>query len=157
MTEQIKLYTSPTGDPIASKTIQIDASVSQVWKALTNPEWMKKWMSETPIDIITDWQMGGQFIIRGELHGLPFENAGTVLQFDREKVLQYSHLSSLSRLPDEPESYSLIEFRLTPLEHQTSLTLTLQQFPTEAIYKHLVFYWNVTLEILKRTIEEQIE
>jgi uncharacterized protein YndB with AHSA1/START domain len=150
----MNIYTSPDGDQIATKTIKIDAPTSKVWDALTNPALMKKWMSETEINIITDWKVGTPIVMHGTLNRIKFQNNGTVLQFEREKVLQYSHLSSLSRLPDEPRNYALIEFRLEPIENQTNLTLTLRNFQTEAIYKHLVFYWNVTLEILKRMIEE---
>ena len=151
----MNIYTSPEGDTIANKTIEIDAPTSRVWEALTTPEVMKKWMSETEIKIITDWKVGNPFLIHGNLHGINFENKGTVLQFERERVLKYSHLSSLSRLPDEARNYSMIEFILAPMENQTSLTVTLSNFPTESIQKHLVFYWNVTLEILKRMIENQ--
>jgi len=126
-----------------------------VWEALTNPELMKKWMSETEINIITDWKVGSPMIIRGNLHGIKFENKGTVLQFEPEKILQYNYLSSISRLPDQPGNYSSIEFRLAPIEDQTALTVLVSNFPTEIIYKHLAFYWNVTLEILKRLIENQ--
>jgi len=151
------IHTSPQGEQIANKTIEIDAPTSKVWDALTNPELMKKWMAdtETEINIATDWTVGNPMIISGKLHRIKFKNIGTVLQFEREKILTYSHLSSLSRLPDEPKSYSVMEFRLVPVENRTNLELTLSNFPTESILKHLVFYWNVTLELLKKMIEEQ--
>ncbi len=152
--KQITIYTSPEGNQIASKAIEINAPTSKVWDALTNLELMKKWMSETEINIVTDWKVGSPIVIQGNLHRIKFKNTGTVLQFDPERILQYSHLSSLSRLPDETKNYSIIEFQLAPMGQQTSLTLTLSNFPTEAIFKHLVFYWNVTLEVLKRMIEE---
>jgi uncharacterized protein YndB with AHSA1/START domain len=142
-------------ESIFEKTIIIQAQPSIVWGALTNQESMKKWMFETAIDIVTDWQVGNPFLIHGNLHSTYFENKGTVLQFKKEEVLEYSHLNSLSALPDEPANYSTVAFRLTPIENQTSLTLTLRNFPTEEIYKHLVFYWNVTMEILKKWIEKQ--
>jgi len=148
-------YLSPTNGKLATKAININASPSKVWEALTNPDLMKKWMSETEIDIITDWKVRSPIVIRGNLHGIKFKNNGTVLQFEPEKILRYNHLSSLSRLPDKLENYSVVEFILAPAENQTVLTLTLSIFPTETIYKHLVFYWNVTLEILKRLIEKQ--
>jgi uncharacterized protein YndB with AHSA1/START domain len=155
MPQQTNIDLSLTSNQTVNKTITIGAPASQVWNALTNPELMKQWMAETDIDILTDWKVGHPFVIRGNLHGINFENTGTVLQFEPEKVLQYSHLSSLSRLPDRPESFSVIEFRLAPIENQTTLTLTVSNFPTEIIYKHLAFYWNVTLEVLKRLIEKQ--
>ena len=137
-----------------SKTVTINAPTSKIWEALTNPDLMKKWMSELEIEILTDWKVGNLVVIRGKLHGIKFENKGKVLQFEPEKILQYSHLSSLSRLPDKPENYSVFDFRLTPKEDLTLLTLTVSNFPTESIFKHLTFYWNVTLEIFKRMIEE---
>ncbi len=151
------IHTSPTGAKTAMKTVEINAPPSKVWDVLTNPIFMKKWMSETELDIVTDWQVGGPIITRGNLHRVNFENKGTVLQFEPGKILEYTHLSSISRLGDQPENYSIFEFRLTPIENQTSLTLTLSNFPTDAIYKHLVFYWNVTLEIIKKMVEEQGE
>jgi uncharacterized protein YndB with AHSA1/START domain len=144
-----------TDGKIVRKTIRINAPISKVWDALTNPEMMKKWMSETEINIFTDWKVGNPFVIRGRLHGINFENRGTVLQFEPEKILQYNHLSSLSRLPDQLENYSILEFRLAPINEETSLTFTASNFPTESIYKHFAFYWNVTLEILKRMIEAE--
>jgi len=136
-----------------NNTIIINAKPAKVWEVLTNPQLMAKWMAETEIEIITDWHVGSSIIIRGDLHGIPFENNGRVLQFKPQKLLRYSHLSSLSNLPDEVESYSIIEFSLQPKGNQTVLTLTLSNFPTEEIYRHLVFYWRVTLEMLKVFIE----
>lgn len=146
---------TPTRSQTFHKSVRINAPTSKVWEALTNPGLMKQWMSETEIEILTDWRVGSPFVIRGNLHGINFENKGTVLQFDREQILRYTHSSSISRLSDVPESYSIVEFRLVPVESQTNLALTLSNFPTETIYKHLAFYWNVTLEILKKMLEEQ--
>ena len=111
-------------------------------------------MSDIEITIITDWKVGSPVVIRGHMNGKDFENKGTVLQFEPGKTLRYSHLSSLSRLPDQAENYAIIEFRLRPMGDQTILTLTLSDFATESIYQHLAFYWNVTLEVLKKMIEK---
>ena len=148
--------TLSTDRKIFSKVVNINAPTSQVWQMLTTPELMKKWMTpDIEINIITDWAVGSPMIIRGKMNGKNFENNGIILQFEPEKTLQYSHLSSISRLPDRPENYSLVEFRLQPIENETALTLTLSNFPTKSIYQHLAFYWNVALEVLKRVIEEQ--
>jgi hypothetical protein len=46
----------------------------------------------------------------------------------------------LSRLRDVPESYSIFELKLVPLEGRASLTVTtVTWFPTEEIFKHLDF------------------
>jgi uncharacterized protein YndB with AHSA1/START domain len=138
------------------RTIIIKAAPSTVWGTLTNPDLIKQWMAEPEmeIEIITDWKVGSPIVIKG-FHHLKFENKGIVLQFEPNKVLKYSHLSSLSRLPDKPENYSITEFRLTLLENQTSLTLSLTNFPTETIFKHLDFYWRTNREIIKTLVEKQ--
>ena len=144
----------PVDPKIMNKTVHINAPTSHVWQMLTTPELMKKWMmSDIDMEIITDWKVGSPFEIHGTMNGKSFENKGTVLQFEPDRALQYSHLSSLSRLPDEPENYAIVAFRLNPMGDQTALTLTLSNFATESIYKHLAFYWNVTLEVLKQMIE----
>ncbi|MBS1687619.1 MAG: SRPBCC domain-containing protein [Bacteroidetes bacterium] len=142
------------GQPII-KTVVINATPAKVWAALTKPELMRQWMSETPLDIITDWKVGNTITIRGDWYKAGFENKGIVLEIELERLVKYSHLSSLSRLKDKPGNYTVLEFRLTPKDAQTSLTLTLSNFPTEAIYKHFAFYWSVGLELLRKFAEQQ--
>jgi uncharacterized protein YndB with AHSA1/START domain len=138
------------------KSVVLDAPPEQVWAALTTPQQMTEWMghSQMQLEIITDWGVGAPFTLRGVLNGR-FENTGTVLRFEPPAVLSYSHLSSHSQLPGEPDSYSVLEFRLTPLEPGSSLTLHVSGFPTEVIYKHLDFYWRGALDALKRHVEGQ--
>lgn len=64
---------------------------------------------------------------------------------------------SVSRIADKPENYSILEFVLTPEGRQTILTLTISNFPTEAIRKHLEFYWRTTMVKIKRMVEGRID
>ncbi|HNM38561.1 MAG TPA: SRPBCC domain-containing protein, partial [Anaerolineales bacterium] len=117
---------------------------------------MKKWMMpDIELSIQTDWEVGSPIFIRGTMSGKEFENKGLVLKFEPEKNLQYSHLSSVSNLPDRAENYSILDFQLHSIHQKTQLMFTLRNFPTESIYKHMAFYWNVTLEVFKRIAEEQ--
>lgn len=138
-------------------TILINALPAEVWEYLTDPGLMKTWMGEPEmkIEVLTDWVVGNPVIIKG-FHHTAFENKGTVMQFDPHKVIRYSHFSSVSRLPDMVENYSIIAFLLTPDEEQTSLTIRVENFPTETIYKHLDFYWRGILTLLKRHIEKTL-
>lgn len=105
------------------------------------------------LEVLTDWTVGSPIFVSG-LHHVRFTNKGTVLRFEPSSVLQYSHLSSVSRLPDKPESYTIIEFRLEPSGASSSLlTVKLTNFPTDSIFKHLQFYWNTTIHVLKRFVE----
>ena len=140
-----------------SKSIRLNASLNVVWEALTQPELMKSWMSDSEIEIVTTWEVGSPIIINveGVSYKTAFTNTGVVLQFLKDRVLEYSHLSSLSRLADEAENYTLIRFTLQPEEDHTLLELNLSNFPTESHYKHIDFYWTITLEVLKRFVEER--
>lgn len=136
-------------------TLVIHAPPAAVWDALTDPTAMRQWMGDPgmEVEIQTDWTVGSPVWVRG-FHLAQFENSGTVLTFEPTRLLRYSHLSSLSRLPNTPENHSIFEFRLAPADEGTSLTLTLTQFPTGSIFKHLDFYWRGTLGIFKRFVEQ---
>lgn len=137
-------------------SIRIHAPVSVVWSALTEPAFMQQWMAEREmkLEIITDWNVGDPIVIKA-FHHEQFENRGTVLECIPEKVLRYNYLSSLSGLPDVPENYTCLEFRLTSSEEATILDFTAQTFPTETIFSHLAFYWGTTLVLLKELVEKR--
>ena len=138
-----------------SSTILISREAPVVWKTLTDPAMMIQWMGEPEmqIEIETNWQLNSPIIIRG-FHHVRFENRGVVLEFEKEKKLSYTHLSSLSRLPDVPENYSKLLFTLNGGSKTTELTITIEDFPTESIRKHLEFYWRGTLTRIKAVAEE---
>ena len=141
---------------IILKEIPIAAPAHLVWNALTIPRLMKQWMAEPEMkmEIITNWCVGEPVVIRG-FHHIQFENKGIVLKFEPNSILKYSYLSSLSKLPDQPENYTVLEFRLKPLkENLTLVQLNIRGFPTETIYRHVDFYWTSTLILLKQTIEK---
>lgn len=134
------------------------APVTLVWESLTTPDLMKQWMLDTDMDmdIHTDWKIGSPIMMKGEMHGIPFENAGTILSYEPNKVLVYSHLSSLSQLPDSPENYCTLTFRLIPTGKETLLELSITNFPTYSIFAHMDFYWRTSLEILKSQLENPL-
>ena len=137
------------------RTISINAPHAKVWEYLTDPNLMKKWMGdhEMNIEISTDWVVGNPVLIKG-FHHVNFENKGIVLQFDPQKMIQYTHLSSISRLTDRNENYCIITFLLKADKEYTLLTIRIENFPTESIYKHMNFYWQGTATVLKNFIEQ---
>jgi uncharacterized protein YndB with AHSA1/START domain len=139
-----------------NKTISINAPVATVWQHLTKPALMKQWMLDTDMemDIITDWNVGSAINMKGNLHQIKFENKGIIKRYEPENMLQYSHLSSLSKLAGRPENYCLLTFSLKPAVAQTELNLMITNFPSDTIFKHLRFYWNNALELMKKLIEE---
>lgn len=136
-----------------TKTVNINASTEKVWNTLTNPELMKLWMSDSEIDIVSEWKVGSSIIISGNLHGIKYENKGTIQQLEQERVFEYSYWSKLSRRPDKPENYSYVKFELTPSANTTILKLTQKGLATEATYNHSNYYWNTVLSLIKKLNE----
>lgn len=143
--------------PEIAQTILIDAPAQLVWDSLTRTELMTQWMgdSEMAVEVETDWVVGKPIVVRG-FHHVRFQNIGVVLEFNPIARLVYTHLSSLSRLPDEPGSYTTLEFNLRSAGAATSLDFLATGFPTESIFKHLQFYWGGTLQVLKQTVERRL-
>ncbi|TWF40708.1 activator of Hsp90 ATPase-like protein [Chitinophaga polysaccharea] len=137
-----------------SDQVTVAATPANVWGVLTDTANMKNWMGEPDmqLEITTTWEVNTPFIIRG-FHHVRFENKGIIVAYETQKRLSYSHFSSVSRLPDLPENYSVLDFRLTPAADQTILQLRIDNFPTETIFKHLQFYWRTTLVKIKQATE----
>lgn len=106
--------------------LPVSASPQTLWETLTTTALMLQWMGgpELQLEVCTDWKVGAPFIIRGR-HHIPFENKGTLLRYEPGLRLQYTQMSSLSRLEDRPENYSCFDFQLTPGSGQTLLSLSI--------------------------------
>ena len=121
---------------------------------MTKPDLIRLWMGDPELKLIieTDWTINGQIIIKG-FHHVSFENKGVVEVFEKDKRVKYSSLSSISRLPDQPENYTSTEFSLEPIDRQTKLIVKVENFPTDSIYKHYNFYWRGTIMKIKKLVE----
>lgn len=137
-----------------TESIELEVPVARAWSALTDPKQLTLWMAEpeVQVEVVTDWSVGGRIEVRG-FHHARFVNDGVVVRFEPEARLTYTHRSSLSRLPDVPESYSALDFALAPRGEGATLAITVSGFPEEVIEKHLRFYWRMTLPALKRFLE----
>lgn len=138
-----------------SATVTINSYPDQVWATLTDLKLMTQWLGEPEMNVEaeTNWEINSPIFIRG-FHHLNFENKGIILRYDKEHVLSYTQLSSVSRLEDRAENYTTLEFVLTPSDKQTVLTINLENFPTETIQKHLEFYWRTTILNIKQVAEK---
>ena len=133
------------------KSITINAKASKVWDALTNPELIKKYLFGT--QTISDWTIGSQIKFVGEWEGKKYEDKGTILKFDKEKILRYSYWSSFSGKPDTPENYLIVTFELEKKGKSVVLTLTNENFADEKSLEHSKKNWGMVLKGLKKTVE----
>jgi uncharacterized protein YndB with AHSA1/START domain len=136
---------------IAKASAVIDAPISLVWNALTTPEFIKQYMFGTTV--VTDWQVGSPIVWRGEWQGKSYEDKGKVLRFEEERALSYSHFSTLSGRPDNPENYHTVMIELERKGNQTVIALTQDNNTSTEARDHSQKNWEVMLDGLKKLLE----
>jgi uncharacterized protein YndB with AHSA1/START domain len=138
---------------IARASATIDASRSQIWHALVNPKAIERYMFGT--HVVSDWREGSPIVWKGEWQGTSYEDKGVILQFKPEQMLQYSHFSPLSGVPDRPENYHTVTVELTGEGDQTQVSLTQDNNATEKERAHSEENWETMLTALKRFVEDE--
>ncbi len=137
---------------ILKLNIEINTKSSNVWVALTSPEWIKKYLFGT--DAISDWKVGSPIIFQGEWEGKKYSDKGTILKFEKNKIFQYDYWSNFSGFEDKPENYTRITFELSETNNKTFLTLIQDHFVTQLQYEHSSKNWEMILGSIKKMLEE---
>ena len=134
------------------KSIEISASTHDVWRALTEPGKIAQWMGGARVE--SKWEIGSDITFTGEMPNFnkTYCDRGTVLAIEPEKLLKYSHWTELSRLPDAPETRTVITFSLDWTGATTRLTVRHERFSSEAAYKHSNFFWGFALTDVKNLL-----
>lgn len=133
-------------------SIDIDAPKSKVWDALTNPEQIKKYLFGTQTS--SDWKVGSTITFRGEWEGKAYEDKGTILQIEPEKILKYSYWSSMSNTKDEPDNYQIMTYVLESAGVKTRLSILQESCPSEEAREHSENNWKYVLETMKAMLEK---
>ena len=140
---------------IAQTSISVDASAAQVWKALTTPKLVKKYLMGT--DISTDWKEGSTITYNGEYEGKKYHDKGIIKKIEPEKLLQSTYLSSMSGKEDKPENYNLVTYKLTKSGDKTVITVSQDNNSTEKEKEHSTENWKMVLKKLKEIVESEKE
>jgi uncharacterized protein YndB with AHSA1/START domain len=135
----------------ARASVTIKAAQSKVWEALVNPEAIRQYMFDT--NVLTDWEIGHPIFWQGDWEGQAYEDKGFVLQVKPERLLQYSHFSPLSGLPDKPDNYHTVTIELSGDRNQTHVSLSQDKNSTEEEREHSKKNWEMMLTALKKYLE----
>lgn len=133
-------------------TETIDAPVSRVWEALTNKEIIKEYFFGTETE--TDWEVGSPIFFRGTWEGQEYEDKGTILKLEKEKLLKYDYWSSMSGTEDIPENYATVTYELDTKQGQTIVTVTQKGFPNQEACDHSQENWKGVLKDMKSLLEQ---
>jgi uncharacterized protein YndB with AHSA1/START domain len=137
---------------VVSLSLVIDAPVAKVWAALISPNMIKKYLFGT--DVVSRWEQASPIVFRGEWQGKTYEDKGVILRLEPNRLIQYSHWSDLSGLPDTPENDHVVTFELAGEESGTRLSLSQDNNPDEESQEHSRKNWETVLATLKGLLEQ---
>jgi uncharacterized protein YndB with AHSA1/START domain len=137
-------------DITCTVSIEIKAPISKVWKALTEPEQIKKYLFGT--DTKCDWKVGSPITFSGVWEGKPYEDKGTILAFEPEKLLKYNYWSNWQG-EDSLDKRQVISYKLNAENGKTVFTLVQENCPTEEAKDHSANNWKSVLNSMKEMLE----
>ncbi len=136
----------------AEASITVNATPARVWKALTDPKQIKKYLFGT--ETTTDWKKGSPITYTGEWEGKKYEDKGTIIEIIPEKLLHTTYYSSMSGKEDRPENYSHVYYKVSPEGEQTRLTITQDNNSTRESKEHSESNWGQVLQSFKNVVEK---
>lgn len=128
----------------------INATLEQVWEALTDAQIVKQYFFGT--DLVTSWKVGEPIYYQGEWEGKPYQDKGVVLEYDHQKRLAFSYLSSWSGKEDLPENYLWVCYELEPTKTGTELTIYQSNY-SEELAKHSEGNWASLINEMRKVVE----
>jgi uncharacterized protein YndB with AHSA1/START domain len=137
---------------VAKASVRIKASNDKVWRALVNPELIRQYMFGT--EVVSDWKEGNPIIWKGIWNGKSYEDKGIILKYEMKKTLEFSHFSPLTGIPDIPENYHTVTYRLKDEGDYTLVSLSQDNNATEKDREHSQKNWEMLLDSLKKLLEK---
>jgi uncharacterized protein YndB with AHSA1/START domain len=135
----------------AKATIKINAPLAKVWQAFVNPAIIKEYMFGT--NVVSSWEEGSEIFWKGEWQGKTYEDKGILLRLVPEKLIQYTHFSPMTGLPDIPENYHTVTIELTDEKTNILISLSQDNSWTEHEKEHSEKNWEMMLVSLKKLLE----
>jgi uncharacterized protein YndB with AHSA1/START domain len=138
---------------LAKAEVDVNASATAVWKALTDPEQISKYFFGSQVQ--TDWRPGSPIQWKGEFNGRSYVDRGEILRVENNRLLSMTHFSPMSGQPDEPQNYHTLTYELSESGGATHVSLVQDNNATEEEAEHSSKNWQTMLDGLKKTVEGQ--
>jgi uncharacterized protein YndB with AHSA1/START domain len=136
---------------IAKASLTIQAPADKVWNALVDPQAIRQYMFGA--NAVSDWREWSPIIWKGEWQGKPYEDKGVILQLRPGWMLQYSHFSPLSGLPETAENYHTVTIELAEEGDRVRVSLSQDHNATEEEVEQSRQNWEMMLTSLKKFLE----
>jgi len=136
-----------------SKSVIIEAPVSEVWNSIVDPKMIKQYLFDT--NTKSDWKEGSPIVYSGNYEGKEYEDKGIIKEIKENKILRHTYWSSMSGLPDTPENYAEVKYELTAQGSNTLLTVSQSGFTSQEACDHSEKNWEGVLGKLKTLVEKE--
>ena len=145
-----------TEDLTVRKSIYLDASISDVWDALTNPKKTPYYMFGCAVS--TDWVVGNPIEWLGDFgEGMKAYVTGIVKEVVPEKILEFTTFNPHGKLPDVIENHTTGRYELKEEGEGTRLTISQGDFQKfedgQKRYEDTVASWDKALAALKEMVD----
>lgn len=138
-------------DDLVHAEITVDAPPEQVWRTLTDPELIRRYMADA--QVTTTWEEGSPIAWDGEWNGKAFRDTGTVLAVDEPRLLTVTHYSPLSGKPDTPENHHVVTYELTAGGDGTLLSVRQENNDSPEMAAESTRTWQAVLQGVKDVTE----
>jgi len=138
--------------PSLSIVRKFDSNTAKVWRAITEPEMLKKWMAPSYAFTVpvaeTELRVGGRYhIVMNSPDGQVHDVSGVYREIVPNRKLVYTWAWKTT-----PERESLVTIELKATGNGTELTLRHEQFADEEARNHHEQGWNGCLARLEKAV-----
>lgn len=105
-------------------------------------------------EAISTWRVGAPITYKGVWKGKPYLDKGMITEMVPRALLKTTYWSGLSGIEDKPENYLIVTYRLSEFDGKTTLTITVDNNPTQAAADHAAGNWTSVLQTLKGLLEK---
>ena len=134
--------------------ITLQATIGDVWKALTDPDLTKEYMYGCRA--VTDWKVGSSLIWRGAADGVDYV-IGQVVKYEPGSRLTFTVFDPNAGYEDKPENYLTSEYTLSAVDDSTVIKIAQHDFSQvengEKRFEEAAAGWQYALEGLRKLLE----
>lgn len=135
------------------KQIYVDAAPERVFSNLTSASDMIRYFPLTKVT--SDWTVGGEIILEGEVIGRPFRDHGIILALSPPKEFSYSYWSDNHGAERVTENYLTIEYHLAPHKQGTELVMRHTNIKSSNMFEVMDSVWDYLLDSFAKYTEKR--
>ena len=104
-------------------------------------------------NVVSDWKVESSIIYNGIWEGKEYEDKGTILKIEPEKLFQSTYWSSMSGTKDSPENYATVTYELSKEDGGTKIKVTQDNCGTKDMKQPCERNREIVLNGMKKILE----